>query len=81
MADLFDVAAPKKATNLSLNSDLSKKTRDLKVNLSETLKQALSDKLKTIETEKWKKENQATVSAYNEFVAENVCLGDEYREF
>lgn len=49
--------------------------------MSETLKQALSDKLKTIETEKWKKENQATVSAYNEFVAENVCLGDEYREF
>lgn len=59
MADLYDIAAPKKAT----------------------LEQALSDKLKTIETEKWKKENQAALSAYNEFVAENGCLGYEYREF
>jgi antitoxin CcdA len=34
MADLYDIAAPKKATNLSLNSDLLEKARGLKVNLS-----------------------------------------------
>jgi antitoxin CcdA len=81
MADLYDIAAPKKATNLSLNSDLLAKARGLQLNLSATLEQALSEKLKTIESEKWKKENQAAVSAYNEFVVENGCLGDEYREF
>ncbi|MGJ8630116.1 MAG: type II toxin-antitoxin system CcdA family antitoxin [Glaciecola sp.] len=48
MADLYDIAAPKKATNLSLNSDLLEKARGLKVNFSATLEQALSDKLKTI---------------------------------
>lgn len=46
MADLYDKAAPKKATNLSLNSNLLEKARGLQVNLSATLEQALSQKLK-----------------------------------
>lgn len=81
MQDLYDIHAPKKATNLSLNSDLLQKARDLKVNLSATLEQALKDKLKNVEAEKWKKENKAAIAAYNEFVAENGCIGDEYRNF
>ena len=58
MADLYDLTAPKKATNLSLNSDLLEKARGLKVNLSATLEQALSNKLKTVQAEKWKQENK-----------------------
>lgn len=81
MADLYDLAAPKKATNLSLNRDLLEKARDLKVNLSATLEQALTEKIKSVEAEKWKRENKIAVEAYNEFVAENGCLSDEYRDF
>jgi antitoxin CcdA len=81
MADLYDLAAPKKATNLSLNSDLLEKARSLKVNLSATLEQALSNKLKSLEAKKWKRENKAAVEAYNEFVTKNGCLSDEYRDF
>ena len=55
MQDLYDINAPKKATNLSLNSDLLHKARDLKVNLSATLEQALKDELKSVEEERWKK--------------------------
>ena len=74
MQDLYDIHAPKKATNLSLNSDLLQKARDLKVNLSATLEQALKDKLKSVEEERRKKENKAAIAAYNEFVAENGCI-------
>ena len=81
MQDLYDIHAPKKATNLSLNSDLLQKARDLKVNLSATLEQALKDKLKSVEDESWKKENKAAIAAYNEFIAENGSIGDEYRNF
>ncbi|MBJ2129236.1 type II toxin-antitoxin system CcdA family antitoxin [Alteromonas sp. IB21] len=81
MQDLYDIHAPKKATNLSLNSDLLQKARDLKVNLSATLEQALKEKLKSVEEEKWKNENKAAIAAYNKFVAENGCIGDEYRNF
>ena len=41
MRHLYDENAPKKATNLSLNSDLLAKSRALKINLSATLEQAL----------------------------------------
>ena len=81
MQDLYDIHAPKKATNLSLNSDLLQKARDLKVNLSATLEQALKDKLKSVEEERWKKESKAAIAAYNEFVADNGCVDDEFRNF
>jgi antitoxin CcdA len=78
---LYDFDAPKKATNLSLNSDLLKRTRALNINLSATLEQALIDKLKSIEAKKWVKENKNSIQAYNDFVDDNGCFGDEFREF
>ena len=81
MQVLYDFNAPKKATNLSLNSDLLKKTKALNINLSTTLEQALKDKLKTIESKKWVVENKKAIKAYNDFVDENGCFSDEYREF
>jgi antitoxin CcdA len=81
MSAIYDVNAPKKATNLSLNSDLLLKTRALNINLSATLEQALQDKLKAVEAEKWQKEHVQAISAYNQFVEENGCFSDDYRDF
>jgi len=81
MQALYDFEAPKKATNLRLNSNLLKRTRALNINLSATLEQVLTDKLKSIEAKKWVKENKNAIKAYNDFVDENGCFGDEFREF
>lgn len=81
MSAIYDLDAPKKATNLSLNSDLLLKTRALNINLSATLEQALQDKLKAVEAEKWQTENVQAISAYNQFVEENGCFSDDYRAF
>ena len=81
MQNIYDVEAPKKPTNLSLNSDLLKKSKALNINLSATLEQALRDKLAQLEAEKWLKENRNAIKAYNEFVEEHGCFGDEYRSF
>jgi len=81
MQNLYDGSAPKKATNLSINSDLLSKSRALKINLSATLEQALTDQLAKSKTEKWKKQNKAAIKVYNYFVEENGCFGDEYKEF
>jgi antitoxin CcdA len=53
MQTLYDINAPKKPTNLSLNSDLLKKTKLLNINLSATLEQALRTKLAEKVTTKW----------------------------
>ncbi len=81
MSRLYDPNAPKKATNLSLNSDLLAKTRALKVNLSATLEEALANKLAQAESEKWANENKSAIRAYNTFVEKNGCFGNAFREF
>ena len=81
MQPLYDYDAPKKATNLSLNSDLLKRSRALNINLSATLEQALKAKLAETRAEKWKIENRNAIQAYNEFVEEHGCFSDEFREF
>lgn len=80
MSVLYDINAPKKPTNLSVNSDLLKRSKKLNVNLSATLEQALNDKLALLETEKWKAENKMAISAYNQYVEENGCFSDEFRD-
>ncbi|WP_416234553.1 type II toxin-antitoxin system CcdA family antitoxin [Marinobacter lipolyticus] len=45
MAELYNSAAPKKAVNLSINSDLLRKTRELNINLSASLERALKEEL------------------------------------
>ena len=81
MQTLYDPNAPKKPTNLTLNSDLLKKTRALNINLSATLEQALRAKLALNEAEKWAKENKRAIKAYNDFVEKNGLFADEYRSF
>ena len=81
MQTLYDHDAPKKPTNLSLNSDLLKKTKALNINLSATLEQALRAKLAEREATKWAKNNKRAIQAYNNFVEENGCFADEYRQF
>ena len=81
MQPLYDYEAPKKATNLSLNSDLLKRSRALNINLSATLEQALKDKLAQSEAKNWIDENKNAIKAYNNFVEKHGCFSDEYREF
>ncbi|MGB5777427.1 MAG: type II toxin-antitoxin system CcdA family antitoxin [Sedimenticolaceae bacterium] len=51
------------------------------MNLSATLERALESELANIEAKKWAAENKAAIQAYNQFVEENGCFGDEFREF
>ena len=81
MQKLYDKNAPKKATNLSIKSDLLDKTRQLEINLSATLEQALQQKLAEQNAENWKRENATAIKAYNSFVEENGVFADEFRLF
>jgi antitoxin CcdA len=45
------------------------------------LEQALSQELARREALKWKDEHKAAIRAYNEFVEEHGCFGDEFRNF
>ena len=81
MEALYNVQAPKKATNLSVNSDLLNQARSLNINLSSTFEAALKQVLAEQRQKQWKIENRAAVQAYNDFVEDNGCFSDEYRNF
>lgn len=81
MVDLYALAAPKKAANLTVNSDLPLKSRALNINLSATLEHALKEELAKDQAAQWVEENSAAIKNYNEFVEQHGCFGDEFRSF
>ncbi len=81
MQNLYNQSANKKATNLSINSDLLKKSRALNINLSATLEQALRQKLAESKAEQWLKRNKNAIQTYNDVIQEHGVFSDEYRQF
>ncbi len=81
MSALYKEDAKKKPTNLSINSDLLAKSRDLQINLSALLESALKEKLAQAENEKWQAKNKIAIVAYNNMVDEQGCFSDSTRDF
>lgn len=81
MQSLYDTHAPKKPTNLSVNSDLLLRIKDMNINISATLEKALVNELKKAEAERWAQDNKKAIKKYNEFVEEHGCFSDEFRSF
>jgi antitoxin CcdA len=81
MKPLYDPAAPKEPANVSVNSDLLEKSRALKINLSDALEETLSQQLAEHARRQWVEQNRNAIRSYNEFVEENGCFGEEYRNF
>ena len=78
---IFDTKAPKKPTNVSINSELLIKARELKINLSATLENSLIEIVTTKQRELWKQQNREAICAYNQFVDENGEFSDGLRRF
>jgi len=81
MQDLYDTKAPKKPTNLSINSDLLRAAKELNINVSATLEAKLIELVKAQAKEQWLKDNRDAISSYNQHVDENGVFSDEFRSF
>ncbi len=81
MTMVYDYNARKKATNVSINSDLLKQAKELKINLSKTLEQNLEQIIKTKKIESWKQQNKEAIEHYNKNVEKHGVFSDEMRQF
>lgn len=81
MLHAYNPEAPKRAANLSVNEDLLSKAKDLDINLSATLEQALAEALKKKQRERWLAENRKAIYAYNEHVNAHGVFSDDLRSF
>lgn len=81
MTGLYNQNAQKKPTNVTINSDLLNKSRELGVNLSATLEQALVVVVRQRQREEWVKQNQVAITAYNNEVDKHGVFSDGLRSF
>ena len=77
----FDTAAPKKATNLSINADLLRQARELNINLSQTLEQHLAEIVREARRQQWLAENKGAIDVYNQRIASQGVFSDGLRQF
>ena len=77
----FNAQAPKKPTNLSLNSDLLAEAKRLNINLSATLEKALIEEVNERKRAEWLHDNAAAIQACNELTENHGFFSDSFRVF
>jgi antitoxin CcdA len=77
----YDSEAPKRATNLSINSDLLEKAKSYNINLSKSFEGYLNELVKKRAEKQWKEENLQAIEAFNERVDKQGVFSDGLRSF
>ncbi|MDP1650722.1 MAG: type II toxin-antitoxin system CcdA family antitoxin [Rubrivivax sp.] len=73
--------APKKPTNLSLNSKVLEVARELGMNVSATVDALLADEVRRRYWERWNDENKDAIAHYNARIAREGLPLAKYRTF
>jgi antitoxin CcdA len=73
--------APKKPTNLSLNSKVLEMARELGMNVSQTVDELLAAEVRRRYWERWNEENREAIEEYNARVAREGLPLARYRTF
>jgi len=73
------VSVSKRATNVSVRSDLLLEVREAGINLSATLERALVQELAEIKRRKWREDNREAIQAYNEHIEKHGVFSDDVR--
>jgi len=79
--NIFNPKAPKKSTNLSINSDLLAQAKQGNINLSKALEQRLVEMLLEEKRCKWREENKEAIDEYNRRVETSGVFSDHLRNF
>lgn len=78
---LFDPNAPKKSTNLSINSDLLRQAKERRINISQALELRLAELLREEQSRRWKEENREAIEDYNRRIEAQGTFSDGLRRF
>jgi len=81
MSSLYNEKAPKRPTNLTINTDLLTQAKGMKINISSVLEVALANALKQKKREQWLQNNSDAISEYNNQVSKFGLFSDGMRTF
>ena len=71
----------KRATNVTIRSDLLEAARGCGINLSATLESALHEELRRVRRQRWLADNREAITTYNEHVERHGVFSDGLRKF
>ena len=77
----YNIKAPKRATNLSINSDLLKKAKSYNINLSKSFETYLNELVRKKAEQAWRKENLQAIEAFNQRIEKQGVFSDGLRSF
>ncbi|MBN8728276.1 MAG: type II toxin-antitoxin system CcdA family antitoxin [Xanthomonadales bacterium] len=75
------VRPAKKATNLSIRTDLLADARELGINLSGEFERHLEQVVRQRRAEQWKRDNREAIEAYNRHIERDGLWNEEFRRF
>jgi antitoxin CcdA len=78
---VYNVDAPKRPVNVSVNNDLLAQSKALKINISQLLETQLAKKVAECKRAAWKEENKQAIDDYNKRVSTDGLFGDNKRLF
>lgn len=81
MTAIYNKDAKKKATNISINSELLEKAKKYKINISANVEKTLEELIKQHEIQNWEKENKEAIEDYNQRIAQDGVFSDGLRSF
>ncbi|MBD2783474.1 type II toxin-antitoxin system CcdA family antitoxin [Xenorhabdus sp. DI] len=71
----------KKTVSVTVSPELYQQAKQMGLNFSAILTQALISELKNAEAERWKRENKLGLEELNRITREHGLLSDQYRTF
>ena len=79
--EVFDASAPKRPTNVTVNSDLLRQAKALGINLSRTLEERLAEIVRRELSRRWLAENSEAIEDYNDRIRRSGVFSDGLRRF
>ena len=80
MSHVYSTDAPKKATNLSINSDLLRQAKAYGINLSAAFEKHLETLIRKEKEKQWLEETEEAVEHYNEHIRKHGTLAMRIRK-
>ncbi|MFZ5580057.1 MAG: type II toxin-antitoxin system CcdA family antitoxin [Pseudomonadota bacterium] len=78
---VYDEAAGKQAANISINKDVLRQARELKLSVSRAAEERLVELIRAERERQLREELAESIQAYNEFVDEHGLFSDGRRLF
>jgi antitoxin CcdA len=72
---------PKRALNVSIDAEILKVAKEMKINLSQAFEEALRERTKEERIRRFQEENKEAIESYNAFIDRAGVFGEEWRKW